>query len=308
VATAISGSNVLHRPRASQAPNLARGEIAGATANQVAVFDLRLGTYMDQGAVQLAGLPAHPVRVRKRVGLPGQGPRALAVVGSQLYVANYFTDDLCRLELTAASPVAELLRLGTPGQPSLARQGEMLFNDAQLCFQGWQSCASCHDTDGRTDALNWDLLNDGTGNPKNTRSLLWASQTPPAMTLGVRTNAGAAIRAGLRHILFADPPAKVPAALEAYLQSLQPVPSPYLVNGRLSPGAQRGKAIFHQAEDRFDTPTLVELWRTAPYLHDSRAADIRAVLVKHNPEDRHGKTSHLSAQEVDDLAEYLLSL
>ena len=43
--------------------------------------------------------------------------------------------------------------------------------------------------------LNWDLLNDGVGNPKNTRSLLLAHKTPPAMFLGVRANAEAAVRA-----------------------------------------------------------------------------------------------------------------
>ena len=34
------------------------------------------------------------------------------------------------------------------------------------------------------DGLNWDLLNDGIGNPKNTRNLLYAHKTPPAMRWG----------------------------------------------------------------------------------------------------------------------------
>ena len=59
-------------------------------------------------------------------------------------------------------------------------EGERLFNDTTLCHQRWQSCASCH-PDGRTDGLNWDLLNDGIGNPKNTKSLLLASEKPPEM-------------------------------------------------------------------------------------------------------------------------------
>ena len=148
-----------------------------------------------------APLPRHrPVRLRKRVELPGKGPRALALAGSKLYVANYFSDDLCRIDLAAFEPRVEPLSLGPVREQSIERKGEMLFNDAQICFQGWQSCASCHDTDARTDALNWDLLNDGVNNPKNTRSLLWAHQAGPAMALGVRTNAQSAVRAGIHHI------------------------------------------------------------------------------------------------------------
>ena len=57
-----------------------------------------------------------------------------------------------------------------------------------------------------------------------------------------------------------------------------------------------------------DTPTLAEVWRTAPYLHDGRAADLRAMLVEHNPGDRHGRTSDLSERELADLIEYVRSL
>ena len=37
-------------------------------------------------------------------------------------------------------------------------------------------------------------------------------------------------------------------------------------------------------------------------------ADLRAVVVGHNRNDRHGKTSHLTPAQVDDLVAYLLSL
>jgi cytochrome c peroxidase len=65
---------------------------------------------------------------------------------------------------------------------------------------------------------------------------------------------------------------------------------------------------FDRPGDTFDTPTLIELWRTAPYLHDGSAATVRDVLTTRNPKDQHGKTSHLTAQEVDDLYLYLLTL
>jgi hypothetical protein len=35
---------------------------------------------------------------------------------------------------------------------------------------------------------------------------------------------------------------------------------------------------------------------------------MRDVLTTSNPHDKHGKTSHLTPQQIDDLAAYLLSL
>jgi len=119
----------------------------------------------------------------------------------------------------------------------------LLFNDARICFQNWQSCASCH-PDGRADGLNWDLLNDGTGNPKQTKSLLFSHKTPPSMITGIRSNAETAVRAGLRHILFSEQPEETAAAMDTYLRSLKPVPSPYLRNGKLSEAAKRGKKLL----------------------------------------------------------------
>jgi cytochrome c peroxidase len=63
-----------------------------------------------------------------------------------------------------------------------------------------------------------------------------------------------------------------------------------------------------EAETEFDTPTLIEGWRTAPYLYDGRAATLRDVLKTFNPDDTHGITSDLSDEALDDLAEYVLSL
>ncbi|HWI56693.1 MAG TPA: cell surface protein, partial [Bacillota bacterium] len=67
------------------------------------------------------------------------------------------------------------------------------------------------------------------------------------------------------------------------------------------------RRAFHKATDAFDTPSLVELWRTAPYLHDGSAVTVRDVVTARNPRDQHGKTSTLSSQEIDELCAYLLS-
>jgi len=173
------------------------------------------------------------------------------------------------------------------------------------------------------------------GNPKNTKSMLLAHQTPPAMVTGVRPSAEVAVRAGIRYIQFAVRPEEDAVAIDEYLKSIQPVPSPCLVNGQLSESAKRGEKIYEkagcavchpaplytdkklhnvgvgtgrEADVKFDTPSLVECWRTGPYLYDGRAATIEDVLVKDNKSDKHGVTTKLSKEELADLAEYVKSL
>ncbi|MDQ3002156.1 MAG: PKD domain-containing protein [Fibrobacterota bacterium] len=57
-----------------------------------------------------------------------------------------------------------------------------------------------------------------------------------------------------------------------------------------------------------DTPTLKGIWQTAPYLHDGSAATVMDVLTTANNGDKHGKTSHLSAVERENLVAFLLQL
>ncbi|MFM8728201.1 MAG: c-type cytochrome, partial [Planctomycetaceae bacterium] len=59
---------------------------------------------------------------------------------------------------------------------------------------------------------------------------------------------------------------------------------------------------------RYDTPTLLGVYRSAPYLHHGRAATLHDVLTTENPADKHGKTSLLSTSEINDLVEFLKSL
>lgn len=59
---------------------------------------------------------------------------------------------------------------------------------------------------------------------------------------------------------------------------------------------------------KYDTPTLLGVYRSAPYLHHGRAATLKDVLTKYNAEDRHGITSHLTPQQIDDLVAFLKAL
>jgi cytochrome c peroxidase len=213
----------------------------------------------------------------------------------------------------------------------------MAFHDATMCFQTWLSCATCH-PEGRADGLNWDLLNDGTGNPKNTKSLVWSHQTPPAMSLGVRPSMDMATEKGFHFIQFHVAGTQTVQDVRDYLHTLEPERSPHLVNGTLSPLAKRGREVFERAdvgcsrchspplftdlkmydvgtageldreEKEFDNPTCIEMWRTPPYLHEGSAPTLMHLLTTLNPGDHHGKTSALSQPDREALVAYLLSL
>ena len=273
--------------------------------------------------------------LRRRLKLAGIGPRGFAVIDTKVYIAEYFTDSIGIVDIDPnARAGAKTIPLGETRGATMARKGKVLFNDASLSFQKWNSCTSCHTGDGRASALNWDLLNDGVANPKNSKSLLLAHQTPPAMITGVRANAEVAVRSGIRYIQFAETTERKAQYIDEYLKSLKPITSPYLVGGKLSKAAKNGEKLFKKAgcaqchsgplytnmgkydvgtstdeEDykEFDTPTLVEVWRTAPYLHDGRAVTVKEVLTKFNKNDQHGETSNLSEKEIVDLAEYILT-
>ncbi len=273
------------------------------------------------------------VAFRRRISLPGTAPRALTIVGQKAYTANYFSDDINTVSFDNTRKNAiETIALGPKPELTVTRRGEMIFHDARMCFQQWQSCSSCH-PDGRVDGLNWDLLNDGIGNPKNTKSMLLSHQTPPAMSTGIRPDAETAVRSGFRHILFLQHTEEDAEAVDEYLKSMKPISRP----AKNTKAIERGRELFfsqetacafcHQGEyytdmksydvgtrgeldrrDDFDTPTLIELWRSAPYLHDGRAATIRNVLTTDNPKDKHGKTSHLTPEQISDLVQFLKSL
>jgi cytochrome c peroxidase len=134
-------------------------------------------------------------------------------------------------------------------------------------------------------------------------------------------------------------------ALAAFVASLQPKSSPFRnVDGSLTASAQRGQAIFNRADvgcaachpasrftdstlvtsllhdvgtgngpdegfgPAFDTPSLRQLWDSAPYLHDGSAPTLGDVLTTRNAGDRHGRTSQLTDAEIQDLIAFLRSL
>lgn len=265
--------------------------------------------------------------IRKRIPLQGNGPRVMALCSGRLIVPTYFADVLNIMDVNTLS--VETVALNPDREESDADKGERLFNDASRCFQGWQSCNGCHPGDARMDGMNWDLMNDGVGNPKNCKSLLFSHATPPNMISGIRASAEKAVRAGFNFIQFFDISEEDASYVDAYLKSLKPVPSPYLVDGHLSDLAKEGKKVFERLkcdechsgvyytdmksyrigddvefENGWDTPTLREVWRTAPYLFDGRAATMKEVFGTYH----HGIDRKISEKEVEALTEYVNSL
>lgn len=290
--------------------------------------------------------------IRKRIPLGIKGARSLFEKDGVVYVPGFFSDDLAVVDLNDSG--VRIVAMDRPGTASQIRLGEQLFHDASLCFQQWQSCATCH-PDGRSDALYWDLLNDGIGNTKDTKSLLMSTLTPPVMWRGVRADAAEAVRAGMIHIQFAQAEPEAVQAISEYLLQMSAVPSPHrnadvleppktkqascakchypgVPRGVLTASARRGKAIFEgkaacatchphptftsmrQVDPGlgsgvlYDVPSLVEVWRTGPYLHSGEALTLRETITDFNFMERRGLTKDLSEQELDDLLEYLQSL
>jgi YVTN family beta-propeller protein len=272
--------------------------------------------------------------IKTVVGLQAKGPRSLAIVDNKVYIAGYFSDSLDVVALNpSGAPTLSRVALSTPKPLTRQRQGESNFCDASLCMQKWQSCHSCHPFT-RPDALNW-ILNSEVSAPKNVKSMLYTFQTPPTSWAGKRPAAGGqdgSVRAGIRSELFIDPNEDVAIALDTFLMRLKPVPSPHLVKGRLSESAKRGKLLYTRvgchychpaplytnlksynvgvtdpfdANTSWDTPTVIESWRTGPYGHlgsFDRLEDI--ILLRGHSLD----ASTLSAQEIKELLEYILSL
>jgi len=137
-------------------------------------------------------------------------------------------------------------------------------------------------------------------------------------------------------------------ALVAYLRSLEPPRNRHrLAGGALTAAQARGRAIFrrvalkdgtplpyrnrcttchapplytnHRSEDvgsispgdsspLFDTPQLIDLEMTAPYLHDGKAMSLEEIWTVYNADDTHGYTRDIGKNGLNDLIEYLKTL
>ena len=181
------------------------------------------------------------------------------------------------------------------------------------------------------DGFNWDNLNDGLGNPKSAVSMMYTFRCPPVMITGIRADAGTAVRAGMKFIQFNTIDEESNKAIDEYLKSMLPEESPALdLGGTLTETAAEGKELFEQYgcaechpaplytdlemhtspilgkdggwENRdFATPTLVEVWRSAPYMYNGSAKTVEDAV-------RHFVPEGTSDDDVAKISEFVRSI
>ena len=278
----------------------------------------------------------------------GQQPRevALSPDGKLLYVLNLISDDITVVD-TDELMVQKTILLAEDPRPAIIQQGERFFSTSRpdgVSRDNWIACASCH-FDAGFDSRTWL----GTfGGARNTPVLRGIGGTEPLHWSADRANVQA-FEETFASLMAGTGLTEVELdALAAYLDSLEPLDSPYRRDdGSLSVAATHGSELFkssgcalchslpqftdlqlhdvgtgepfqdHPSIDgkvaetmgtAFDTPSLRELWHTEPYLHDGRALTLRDVLLEFNPAGLHGKTTGLSQTDLEALEAFLLSL
>ena len=82
-------------------------------------------------------------------------------------------------------------------------------------------------------------------------------------------------------------------------------PPPYFTNMLL---ADVGTLAESDDPMLFDSPQLNNVYESAPYLHDGRAATLEEIWTRFNNEDKHGVANDMLKDELNDLVEYLKSL
>ena len=292
-------------------------------------------------------LAADPGRFR-RLDLGGRPLGiCLAADGRTAFVADGLLDVVHEIDLgdgTGSAPAAARSLPVAPATPPsaaerLARAGEAIFHDARRSLDQWYSCHTCH-YEGGGNTVTFDKLNDGTTGTYKTVLPLWSlARTGPWTWHGWQGDLTAALEKSLVDSMQGPRPSRDDlVALAAFLEALEPPPSPFLTaDGGLSAAAERGRVLFASpraactschagadftspglhdvglagSDDRwreFSPPTLRGLHRKTSYLHDGRAKSLAKLMAgPHGPAAVSG-LEPLSPGEIDDLVAYLMSL
>ena len=292
-----------------------------AGTDDLAILDPTRG---ELGAIELAPL-----------GL--SAPHGVAVLGDQTLVTSPSSASIVLLD-AALSPLAErTLRLARSDRELLAtepdalrvRMGERAFWEAT---RSGVSCQSCHLHGGSDGAPH----NIGGRRLAPTLDVRGITGTSPYLRDGSYPHIGDLLEVAEREYRgYARPGGDRAATIGAWIDTLSPppplareleaerrgvrifaragcaschVPPAFTDLGRhhaalLFPSRARG-----QGPELLDTPSLLAIGRSAPYLADGRAPTLDALLRDHNEDDRHGATRALSDDELADLVAFLVSL
>jgi DNA-binding beta-propeller fold protein YncE len=245
--------------------------------------------------------------------------------------ANVAVNDLARDRFfQGKNPRANLaVKIAAKSLPDEVEAGRSLFYSAveeQMAAPGaGVSCSTCH-LDGRTDGLTW-MFEKG---PRQTPSLagVVSGTTPVTWSNEVASVADEAMLTAELRMGGVSLGWERALEIQAYVDWSREVEVD--AKDSDSEGVQRGRDLFNRSDvgcgtchsgplltDNqshilfgdvpMNTPSLIGIEATAPYLHDGSAGTLSDVLAL-SANAQMGDTSTLSRQERDDLMEYLRSL
>jgi YVTN family beta-propeller protein len=264
--------------------------------------------------------------------------------GRNLLVANRLDDTISVIDVRT-NRLATTIPLAGPKEVSILRHGEQTFYTSRYSFQRQIGCANCHidsTFDGLTwdlepDGFGRDIVDNRLlEDIKDTEPYKWNGGNPNLPTeCGPRTEKYFWRSENYDSLTLTD--------LVVYVRSLPLRPNRWR-QSELTPAQERGKALFDRRADKFgkpipeanrcsfchsgpkgtsqksfdvgtkkttdntglvDTPQLINVSLTAPYLHDGSARTLEEIWTVFNPEDKHGRTNDLTKDELNDLIEYL---
>jgi YVTN family beta-propeller protein len=258
--------------------------------------------------------------------------------GRSAYVVNRLDDSLTVVSIPGFR-AGSRIDLGGPKEISVLRHGEQLFHDAKFCFQGQFACATCH-PDNHIDGVAWNLETPQLGRDRvANRTLRGIAETAPYKWNGhnpdLETQCGPRIAKFLFHSEGFN--AKQLADLVVFIKSI-PLPANrhLAADGQLTASQERGRNIFFQkgcdtchppgthytsktssdvgTASKYDTggfidiPQLDRIYEKPPYLHNGEAQSLEEIWTIYNPTDKHGVTSDMSKEQLNDLVEFLKTL
>ncbi|MDX1675014.1 MAG: hypothetical protein R3314_09490, partial [Longimicrobiales bacterium] len=269
---------------------------------------------------------------------------AVSPDGRRVYVTERLDDRIAVIDV-ATLEVTDRIDLGGPADVSMLRLGARQFHGARAFHGQFscRSCHPDEDQDGIAwdfagDGMGKNILNTMTlRDIGHTGPFKWAgTNTSLYMQDGIRF---------AKHLTRVDPfPTRELRGLVAYIYSLEAPPNRYQAP-ELTDAQRRGKALFERTTTNdgtpippagrcitchdgpyyttrakfdvgtrretdkpgmlFDTPQLINLTDTDPYLHDGGAPTLESIWTENSVNDEHGVVSDLNKNQLNDLVEYL---
>ena len=270
----------------------------------------------------------------------GSNPNGVVIApdGQLAYVVNRLGDSLTVVDIPQLK-IRGTIDLEGPKEASQLRRGERLFHAAKFCFQGQFACITCH-PDNHIDGVAWNLETPQLGRDRvANRTLRGVAETAPFKWNGhnpdLETQCGPRIAKFLFHSEGFN--GEQLADLVAFIKAIPLSPNRHLAaDGQLTSAQEHGKVIYYQkncdtchppethytaktsfdvgtgnkydTSAVFDIPQLDRVYERPPYLHSGEALSLEEIWTMYNASDKHGVTSNMSKEDLNDLVEFLKTL